>query len=104
MTAGATSAASSPGRRPRRRRRARETDGAGGSPFYVRLWRLPIRDSCPWGGRRFTLRGREGAQQARDLGERARNLLALLPIHEIAHRLTDGFAFAQHEVCLLGDG
>src|SRR6266850_2152300 len=47
---------------------------------------------------------RKGCKKVRNLGEWPRDLLALLPVHEIAHGLADGLAFAQHEVCLLGDG
>src|SRR5712691_1820029 len=56
------------------------------------------------GGLPLTLRRGKGPEQTRNLSERARHLLALLPVHEVAHRVADGLAFAQYEVCLLGDG
>src|SRR6266550_2931477 len=55
-------------------------------------------------GRLLSLGLRKGCKKVRNFGERSGDLLALLPVHEIAHRLADRLAFAQHEVCLLGDG
>src|SRR5207244_11218857 len=56
------------------------------------------------GGRLLSVGRGEGCKKVGDLGKRTGDLLALLPVHEVPHGSSDWLAFAEDELCLLGDG